>query len=79
MAVGSRSAEECYEKYVEQQQAKGSKTNSKKTTTSGKSEQKGTDILFLGILLSLNNFKFSIYYEMRYRHKCTSGSRSEEG
>ncbi|KFP97521.1 Mis18-binding protein 1, partial [Haliaeetus albicilla] len=47
MAVGSRSAEECYEKYVEQQQAKGSKTNAKKTTTSGKSEQKGTDILFL--------------------------------
>ncbi|XP_049684415.1 mis18-binding protein 1 isoform X3 [Accipiter gentilis] len=40
MAVGSRSAEECYEKYVEQQQAKGSKTNAKKTTTSGKSEQK---------------------------------------
>lgn len=55
MAVGSRSAEECYEKYVEQQQAKGSKTNAKKTTTSGKSEQKGTDILFLGILLSLNS------------------------
>ncbi|XP_040974371.1 mis18-binding protein 1 isoform X2 [Aquila chrysaetos chrysaetos] len=40
MAVGSRSAEECYEKYVEQQQAKGSKTHAKKTTTSGKSEQK---------------------------------------
>ncbi|XP_052639668.1 mis18-binding protein 1 [Harpia harpyja] len=40
MAVGSRSAEECYEKYVEQQQAKRSKTHAKKTTTSGKSEQK---------------------------------------
>ncbi|NXS65699.1 M18BP protein, partial [Pandion haliaetus] len=48
MAVGSRSAEECYEKYVEQQQAKGSKKHAKKTTTSGKPEQNGTDILFLG-------------------------------
>ncbi|NXE15233.1 M18BP protein, partial [Lophotis ruficrista] len=45
MAVGSRSAEECHQKYVEEQQAKGSKTHAKKTTTSGKPEQKGTDIL----------------------------------
>ncbi|NXW13005.1 M18BP protein, partial [Circaetus pectoralis] len=51
MAVGSRSAEECYEKYVEQQQAKGSKTHAKKTTTSGKSEQKGTDILTINVLI----------------------------
>ncbi|NXS41570.1 M18BP protein, partial [Balaeniceps rex] len=48
MAVGSRSAEECHQKYVEEQQAKGSKTHAKKTTTSGKPEQKGTDILVLG-------------------------------
>ncbi|NXU25845.1 M18BP protein, partial [Thalassarche chlororhynchos] len=47
MAVGSRSAEECHQKYVEEQQAKGSKTHAKKTTTSGKPEQKGTDVLVL--------------------------------
>ncbi|NXO53336.1 M18BP protein, partial [Aramus guarauna] len=47
MAVGSRSAEECHQKYVEEQQAKGSKTHAKKTTALGKPEQKGTDILFL--------------------------------
>ncbi|XP_010114204.1 PREDICTED: mis18-binding protein 1 [Chlamydotis macqueenii] len=40
MAVGSRSAEECHQKYVEEQQAKGSKTRAKKTTASGKPEQK---------------------------------------
>ncbi|KAF1592482.1 Mis18-binding protein 1, partial [Eudyptes moseleyi] len=40
MAVGSRSAEECHQKYVEEQQAKGSKTHAKKTTASGKPEQK---------------------------------------
>ncbi|KAM7110273.1 mis18-binding protein 1 isoform 1-T1 [Ciconia maguari] len=39
MAVGSRSAEECQQKYIEQQ-AKGSKTHAKKTTASGKPEQK---------------------------------------
>ncbi|NWU67733.1 M18BP protein, partial [Pterocles burchelli] len=47
MAVGSRSAEECQQKYVEEQQAKGSKTQAKKNTSSGKPEQKGTDILGL--------------------------------
>ncbi|NWI33593.1 M18BP protein, partial [Sula dactylatra] len=47
MAVGSRSAEECQQKYVEEQQVKGSKTHAKKTTTSGKPEQKGTDISVL--------------------------------
>ncbi|NXY71361.1 M18BP protein, partial [Glareola pratincola] len=45
MAVGSRSAEECHQKYVEEQQAKSSKTRAKSSTTSGKAEQKGTDIL----------------------------------
>lgn len=64
MAVGSRSAEECHQKYVEEQQAKGSRTHAKKTTASGKPEQKGTDILVLGMSLSLNNFKFSICYVM---------------
>ncbi|NXG93274.1 M18BP protein, partial [Stercorarius parasiticus] len=47
MAVGSRSAEECHQKYVEEQQAKSSKTRAKKSTTSGKAEQKGIDILVL--------------------------------
>ncbi|XP_062433842.1 mis18-binding protein 1 isoform X2 [Rhea pennata] len=42
MAVGSRSAEECHQKYVEEQQAKGSKTHATKKTASGKPEEKGT-------------------------------------
>ncbi|XP_009471036.1 PREDICTED: mis18-binding protein 1 [Nipponia nippon] len=41
MAVGSRSAEECQQKYVEEQQAKGSKTHAKTTPASGKPEHKG--------------------------------------
>nr|XP_009941670.1 PREDICTED: mis18-binding protein 1 [Opisthocomus hoazin] len=41
MAVGSRSAEECHQKYAEEQQAKGSKRHAKTTTASGKPEQKG--------------------------------------
>ncbi|XP_009892225.1 PREDICTED: mis18-binding protein 1 [Charadrius vociferus] len=41
MAVGSRSAEECHQKYVEEQEAKSSQTHAKKTTASGKAEQKG--------------------------------------
>ncbi|NWT38835.1 M18BP protein, partial [Chroicocephalus maculipennis] len=45
MAVGSRSAEECHQKYVEEQQSESSKTCVKKSTTSLKAEQKGTDIL----------------------------------
>ncbi|NXN62941.1 M18BP protein, partial [Himantopus himantopus] len=40
MAVGSRSAEECHQKYVEEREAKGSQMHAKKTTTSGKAEQK---------------------------------------
>ncbi|KFV40351.1 Mis18-binding protein 1, partial [Gavia stellata] len=40
MAVGSRSAEECHQKYVEEQQTKGSKKHAKTTTTSGKTEKK---------------------------------------
>ncbi|NXC65441.1 M18BP protein, partial [Anhinga anhinga] len=47
MAVGSRSAEECQQKYVEEQQAKGSRKQAKKTIASGKPEQKGTDISVL--------------------------------
>ncbi|NXK78040.1 M18BP protein, partial [Amazona guildingii] len=46
MVVGSRSAEECQQKYAEQQ-ATGSKMHVRKATASGKSEQKGTDLLFL--------------------------------
>ncbi|KAM9381011.1 mis18-binding protein 1 [Phaethornis superciliosus] len=40
MAVGSRSAEECQQKYGEEQKAKGSKTQAKKKSTSGKPEQR---------------------------------------
>ncbi|NWS41543.1 M18BP protein, partial [Probosciger aterrimus] len=46
MAVGSRSAEECQQKYIEQQ-ATGSKTHVRKAMALGKSDQKGTDLLFL--------------------------------
>lgn len=45
MAVGSRSAEECQQKYADQQ-ATGSKTHVRKATASGKSDQKGTDLVF---------------------------------
>ncbi|XP_035756337.1 mis18-binding protein 1 [Egretta garzetta] len=41
MMVGSRSAEECQQKYIEEQQAKDSKTHTKTTTTLGKPQQKG--------------------------------------
>ncbi|NWT88802.1 M18BP protein, partial [Lanius ludovicianus] len=45
MAVGSRSAEECQGKYLEEQQgSKGSKQQPRKAT-SGKSEQKGNSFL----------------------------------
>ncbi|NWZ25683.1 M18BP protein, partial [Asarcornis scutulata] len=47
MAVGSRSAEECHQKYTEEQQSKASKRRATKATTSGKAEQKGTDLLVL--------------------------------
>ncbi|NXF57096.1 M18BP protein, partial [Ciccaba nigrolineata] len=47
MAVGSRSAQECQQKYVEEQQAKGSKAHTKKTAVSGKAELRGTDIVIL--------------------------------
>ncbi|XP_074005844.1 mis18-binding protein 1 [Numenius arquata] len=40
MAVGSRSAEECQQKYVQEQQAKGSRAHAKKSTAPGKAEQK---------------------------------------
>lgn len=47
MAVGSRSAQECQARYLEEQQGKGSKQQPKKAT-SGKSEQKGTSVSFVG-------------------------------
>ncbi|NXI38283.1 M18BP protein, partial [Galbula dea] len=47
MAVGSRSAQECQQKYMEQQEAKGSKTRPKKSSSAAKAEQKGTDSLVL--------------------------------
>ncbi|XP_064367866.1 mis18-binding protein 1 [Dromaius novaehollandiae] len=40
MAVGSRSAEECHQKYVEEQQAKGSKTCATRKPAPGKPEEK---------------------------------------
>ncbi|NWS88790.1 M18BP protein, partial [Toxostoma redivivum] len=44
MAVGSRSAQECQEKYLEEQQGGGSKQQPKKSTA-GKSEQKDNSYL----------------------------------
>ncbi|NXS79169.1 M18BP protein, partial [Erpornis zantholeuca] len=44
MAVGSRSAEECQQKHLEEQQGRGSKQKPKKTT-SGKSKQKAHSCL----------------------------------
>ncbi|NXM32266.1 M18BP protein, partial [Oxyruncus cristatus] len=43
MAVGSRSAQECHGKYLEEQEAKGSKTQAKRAKT-GKPEQKGNGL-----------------------------------
>lgn len=57
MAVGSRSAEECHHKYTEEQQSKASKRRATKATTSGKAEQKGTDLLVLSIIFSSPNFQ----------------------
>ncbi|NWW43733.1 M18BP protein, partial [Pedionomus torquatus] len=48
MAVGSRSAEECQQKYVQEQQEKGSRAHAKKSSASGKAEQKGTHTMALG-------------------------------
>ncbi|NXR14748.1 M18BP protein, partial [Semnornis frantzii] len=48
MAVGSRSAEECHQKYMEEQEAKGSKTHTKKSNTSAKSAQIGTETFLWG-------------------------------
>lgn len=62
MAVGSHSAEECHQKYTEEQQTKASKRHATKTTTSGKPEQKGTDLLAQSIILFLPNFKFSVRF-----------------
>ncbi|NXS93471.1 M18BP protein, partial [Jacana jacana] len=45
MAVGSRSAEECQQKYVQEQQEKGSRAQAKKSSASGKAEQKGTPVV----------------------------------
>ncbi|KFO87352.1 Mis18-binding protein 1, partial [Buceros rhinoceros silvestris] len=47
MAVGSRSAAECQQKYVEEQQARGSKRQAKSSTVSDK-PQRDTDVLVLG-------------------------------
>ncbi|NXL33038.1 M18BP protein, partial [Glaucidium brasilianum] len=47
MAVGSRSAQECQQKYMEEQQAKGSKPPTKKTPAPGKAEPRGTNTLVL--------------------------------
>ncbi|NWV35196.1 M18BP protein, partial [Grantiella picta] len=44
MAVGSRSAEECQGKYLEEQQGKSSKQQPRRTTA-GKSEQKANSCL----------------------------------
>ncbi|KFW76156.1 Mis18-binding protein 1, partial [Manacus vitellinus] len=49
MAVGTRSAEECHGKYLQEQEAKGSKPQAKKAKA-GKPEQKGN-----GLRLSLDS------------------------
>lgn len=61
MAVGSRSAAECQQKYVEEQQARGSKRQAKSSTTSDK-PQRDIDVLVLGISLSLHHLKLGIYF-----------------
>ncbi|XP_064007838.1 mis18-binding protein 1 isoform X2 [Pogoniulus pusillus] len=43
MAVGSRSAEECHQKYLEEQEAKASKPRTKKSNTSAKPAQMGKE------------------------------------
>ncbi|NXD69087.1 M18BP protein, partial [Eolophus roseicapillus] len=53
MTVGSRSAEECQQKYTEQQ-ATGSKTHVRKAMALGKSEQKGTDLSTITILICVD-------------------------
>ncbi|NWS65868.1 M18BP protein, partial [Crotophaga sulcirostris] len=50
MAVGSRSAEECHQKYLEEQQGRGSRRQVK-TTASGKPGQKGTNALTILVLI----------------------------
>ncbi|NWI50840.1 M18BP protein, partial [Calyptomena viridis] len=51
MAVGSRSAQECHGKYLEEQQAKGSKPQAKKSK-SRKPEQRGISTLTKELVIS---------------------------
>lgn len=64
MAVGSRSAAECQQKYVEEQQARGSKRQAKSSTMSDK-RQWDTDVLVLGIsfLYIILNSGFTLLWE----------------
>ncbi|NXG44010.1 M18BP protein, partial [Psilopogon haemacephalus] len=43
MAVGSRSAEECHQKYMQEQEAKGAKPRAKKSNTSARPAQMGNE------------------------------------
>ncbi|NXJ80141.1 M18BP protein, partial [Trogon melanurus] len=51
MAVGSRSAEECQQKYTEEQQAKGSKAPTKATAPSGKPKPANLTLGTINILI----------------------------
>ncbi|NXN16361.1 M18BP protein, partial [Indicator maculatus] len=51
MVVGSRSAEECHQKYLEEQEAKRSKPHTKKSNTTAKSAEKGIETLLWGDVL----------------------------
>ncbi|NXA35652.1 M18BP protein, partial [Eudromia elegans] len=55
MAVGSRSAEECHHKYVEQQQAKGPRTRAAKTMALGKKEKDKKEPV--GVTAKVGTFK----------------------
>ncbi|NXJ65194.1 M18BP protein, partial [Rostratula benghalensis] len=48
MAVGSRSAEECQQQYVQEQEERGPRAQAKRSSASGKAEQKGTEAVALG-------------------------------
>ncbi|NXX98332.1 M18BP protein, partial [Centropus bengalensis] len=57
MVVGSRSAEECHQKYMEEQQGRKSRTHTK-TTAAGKPGQKGTEAFEPGpITAGVGTFK----------------------
>ncbi|NXG36261.1 M18BP protein, partial [Dromaius novaehollandiae] len=65
MAVGSRSAEECHQKYVEEQQAKGSKTCATRKPAPGKPEEKGTHLSKEPVMVTAKVGTFKRKQQMR--------------